>query len=681
MYIDWGTFNRCQLKSGRDKSCHTRREILFYHHQKNMMQIRQFLRGSKPTLLMLVVQFAYAAVNVFYTLSTSEGMSPNVIVAYRYIFATVFMVPLAIVSERGSLNQNLYVKSLSLSSATLASTMFNLVPAVTFVLAICFRLEKAGIGTLAGKAKVIGTVIGIGGAMVLTLYKGPEIKMLSTHIDLLKHIHTHGKEVHHLTPSHASQVLGCLLALASCFSFALWLIVQAKMIAAYPYPYSCTALMTITAAIQSTVFALCVEKDWSQWKLGWDVRLLTVAYAGIVASGLMVFVTSWCVRMRGPLFVSAFNPLMTLLVALAESEFLQEKLHLGSVLGAALIVFGLYGVLWGKGKEIKKVSQPSPIKSTEESETMNKTGVTSPTSISGAHKTDVDLSIENLEINAPSSGQASSICQNHQVNDPEMRMKFSDWLHDLKPTLIMVVVHIATAGIQVLYKLVASDGMNPGILIAYRYSIGSAFMVPLALVLERDGWAKITWMVVLLGFFSGFLGGSLCQILSVKAISLSSATLVATMFNLVPAVTFIFAISFGLERARVGTLAGKAKGTVVSGLVIILTSWCVRMRGPLFVSVFNPLMALIVAIAGSTLLDEKLHLGSIIGGILIVCGLYTALWGKGKEINKTTQLYPSTIINTDATASGAKNHEEISTTDGDLRDILAHGNQSNRDAV
>lgn len=47
----------------------------------------------------------------------------------------------------------------------------------------------------------------------------------------------------------------------------------------YPCYYSSTALTCIMAAIQSTVFALSLEKDWSQWKLGWNVRLLTVAFA------------------------------------------------------------------------------------------------------------------------------------------------------------------------------------------------------------------------------------------------------------------------------------------------------------------------------------------------------------------------------------------------------------------
>jgi hypothetical protein len=60
-------------------------------------------------------------------------------------------------------------------------------------------------------------------------------------------------------------------------------------------------------------------------------------------------------------------------------------------------------------------------------------------------------------------------------------------------------------------------------------------------------------------------------------------------------------------------------------------AWCVQQRGPLFVSVFSPLMLLIVAVLSSLLLGEKLHLGTAMGAVLIVMGLYAVLWGKGRE--------------------------------------------------
>ncbi|XP_019053756.1 PREDICTED: WAT1-related protein At1g68170 [Nelumbo nucifera] len=345
------------------------------------------VHGLKPAMVMVLVQVVFAGVNVFYKLAAIDGMSLRVLVAYRYLFATVFLAPLAFFVERktrpkltrmvllqaflcglfgGTLAQNLYVASLALTSATFASAMSNLIPAITFIMAVAFGLERLNIRTMVGKAKVVGTLLGISGAMILTFYKGVEINLWSSKVDLTHRIH-HG----HVAESHAesgNRVLGSLLAVASCFSYAIWLIIQTKMSERYPCQYSSTALMCVMGSIQAVVFALCMERDWSQWKLGWNIRLFTVAYSGIFASGLVVSLIAWGVMVRGPLFVSVFNPLMLVLVALMGSILLNEKLHLGSVIGAALIVCGLYVVLWGKGKEMKRMARLMPSKSSRESE-------------------------------------------------------------------------------------------------------------------------------------------------------------------------------------------------------------------------------------------------------------------------------------------------------------------------
>ncbi|CAL1385492.1 unnamed protein product [Linum trigynum] len=335
--------------------------------------MRERVEEMKPAAVMVVVQVAFAGVNIFYKLAANDGMSLKIIVAYRFLFAAAFMVPLALALERkkqpkfrwsilfhaficglfgGSLAQNLYLASLSLTSPTFASAMANLVPAITFLLAVTFRIERLGLGSVGGKAKLVGTLIGIGGAMLLTLYKGAVIDIWSTHVDLL-HSPPHSAGGH-VAAEHQNRGLGALFAIGSCCSYALWLIVQAKMGEKYPCPYSATALMCVMGSIQAIVYALCSERDWNQWKLGWNVRLLSVAYCGIVASGLMVTVIAWCVKKRGPLFVSIFNPLMLVCVAVASNLLLDEKLHLGSVMGGTLIIFGLYLVIWGKGKEMDK---------------------------------------------------------------------------------------------------------------------------------------------------------------------------------------------------------------------------------------------------------------------------------------------------------------------------------------
>ncbi|KAA3482213.1 WAT1-related protein isoform X1 [Gossypium australe] len=76
-------------------------------------------------------------------------------------------------------------------------------------------------------------------------------------------------------------------------------------------------------------------------------------WQGILGSGLMFSLVAWCVRLKGPLYASVFNPLLLVLVAFAGSFFLEENLYIGSIMGAVLIVMGLYIVLWGKGKEME----------------------------------------------------------------------------------------------------------------------------------------------------------------------------------------------------------------------------------------------------------------------------------------------------------------------------------------
>ncbi|KAL8540651.1 hypothetical protein ACS0TY_002044 [Phlomoides rotata] len=347
-------------------------------------KISNILHGSKPTLLMILVQITLTIVNIGYKLALNDGMPISVLVAYRFMFGAAFIVPVAFFVERkkrpkltrrtilygflcglfgGALGQNLYLKSLDLTSATYISAMTNLVPAMTFVIAICLRLERLEWNSLAGKAKVFGTLLGIAGAMLLTFYKGPQMTPWKTNINLLQT--TLSQHHHHLnkgqTPNSHNLVLGALLGIASCACYSLWLIIQAKAAEHYPCPYSITAMMTVWASIQGVVFALCTEHhDWSNWLLGWNIRLLTVVVAGILGSGMMFTLIAWTVRMRGPLFVSIFNPLLLVMVAIAGSLFLQEKLHLGMVLGGILIIGGLYVVLWGKGKELKKVSQLMP---------------------------------------------------------------------------------------------------------------------------------------------------------------------------------------------------------------------------------------------------------------------------------------------------------------------------------
>ncbi|KAL5054607.1 hypothetical protein RYX36_035289 [Vicia faba] len=294
----------------------------------------------KPALLMVLVQIVFSACNVLYKLAIFNGMSTIVIAAYRLAFAAITTIPLALIFERKRPQMTWRVFYLSLLSGL-------------------FALEKLNWAAPAGKAKVAGTIVGLVGALVLTFYKGVEFDIWPFKINLLD---PKDRELGHVTDS-TTELLGVLCAVVSCVCFSIWLIIQAKISEVYPCPQSSIALMSVIGTIQCVILGFIVERDLNQWKLGWDIRLLTVAFSGIGASGLMILAMAWVVQAKGPLYASAFNPLLLFIVAIVASMVLDEKLNLGSLLGGVLIVCGLYTVLWGKGRETqkKKIAQaPSP---------------------------------------------------------------------------------------------------------------------------------------------------------------------------------------------------------------------------------------------------------------------------------------------------------------------------------
>ncbi|KAM0949727.1 putative EamA domain-containing protein [Dioscorea sansibarensis] len=72
-------------------------------------------------------------------------------------------------------------------------------------------------------------------------------------------------------------------------------------------------------------------------------------------------------------------------------------------------------------------------------------------------------------------------------------------------------------------------------------------------------------------------------------------------------------------------------GIVCSGLIIFIQLWCTEEKGPVFVAMFNPLSTIMVAFLAYFALGERLYMGSILGGIIIIIGLFLVLWGKEND--------------------------------------------------
>ncbi|XP_077217488.1 WAT1-related protein At5g40240-like isoform X3 [Tasmannia lanceolata] len=76
--------------------------------------------------------------------------------------------------------------------------------------------------------------------------------------------------------------------------------------------------------------------------------------------------------------------------------------------------------------------------------------------------------------------------------------------------------------------------------------------------------------------------------------------------------------------------------SAVFGGVITCTvqTWCIHKKGPVFVAMFKPLRIAIAAIMGTIFLGDTLHLGSVIGAVIIAVGFYGVIWGQTREEKK-----------------------------------------------
>ncbi|XP_004302299.1 PREDICTED: WAT1-related protein At1g09380 [Fragaria vesca subsp. vesca] len=324
------------------------------------------------------------------------------------------------------------------------------------------------------------------------------------------------------------------------------------------------------------------------------------------------------------------------------------------------------------------------------------------------------------------------------------------------PFLAMVFVQACYAGMNITSKLALEAEMSPLVLVAYRQVFATLAIAPFAYWMEWKTRPQITMPILFQIFLCSLTGATANQVLYFVGLNKSSATVACALTNTLPAMTFILAVLFRQESAKMKSKAGLAKvmGTAVcvcgamilsfyhgknigigeskihwsyaqkmgesssgnnansfvgpilvlvstlgwamwfiiqakvsdsfpapytsttlmclmaslecgliavsvehnaqawaltnpmkltaglysgimgSAVAFFFTSWCIQRKGPLYVSVFSPLLLIIVAVSSWALLDEKLYLGTALGSILIVAGLYSVLWGKTRETAK-----------------------------------------------
>ncbi|XP_074589544.1 WAT1-related protein At3g30340-like [Curcuma longa] len=326
-------------------------------------------RRCRPVLVMLAIDAAFAVMNIMIKKALDAGTNKLVLITLRQLVAAIVLAPIAYFRERkmrpkltteicvhlffsaalgAALTQYLFLVGLQYTSATFACAFANILPVLTFFMALLFRLETLNLKQAVGISKAGGAVVCIAGALVLSLYKGVALTKAAAGG------HTGGGGGGYSSRQRATAT--CTL-FAACLCYASWFLVQSKVGKKYPAIYSGAALTFLISFLQAAALSLVLQRGFSMWLLKSKLAIATVLYSGVVGSGIGFLAMSWCVEKRGPLFAAAFTPLIQILVAVIDTSLLHTPLYLGSVLGSALVIAGLYFVLWGKSKEAQTQTQ------------------------------------------------------------------------------------------------------------------------------------------------------------------------------------------------------------------------------------------------------------------------------------------------------------------------------------
>ncbi|CAK8576371.1 unnamed protein product [Lathyrus sativus] len=127
------------------------------------------------------------------------------------------------------MKEGFYLVGLDNTSPTFASAMQNSVPALTFLMAVILRYERLRLNRINGIAKILGVLASVGGASIITLYKGPTIYAPESRLAV------HQRRFLFLFEEANGKILGLggIFLFGHCLSWSGWIVMQAFVLKNY----------------------------------------------------------------------------------------------------------------------------------------------------------------------------------------------------------------------------------------------------------------------------------------------------------------------------------------------------------------------------------------------------------------------------------------------------------------
>ncbi|CAM6129380.1 unnamed protein product [Calypogeia fissa] len=328
-----------------------------------------FGERTRVHLALMTVQFGYGGYYVLTKAAMTSGFDRFVFAVYRELIGLAILTPLAYFTERPArsaftvpvclyisglgfvgifLQQTLFLSGLSYTNTGFAAAMQNAIPVFTFLIAVICRYEVIRLNKIDGCAKLMGILICVLGAVIMSLYKGP-IVLGSEPSDTGDMTHPTSWLTSRLAVYGVDNwQIGSLCLVLNCFSMGVYTNLQVPTLRMFPSPVSITAGSIFVGTVALIITGIFTVSDASRWVIKQPGNIASVVYAGFVASGLNFTLQTWANQKSGPTLLAAYIPLQTVFSVVLGLIVLDDPLYLGSLIGAILILTGLYLVVWGQ---------------------------------------------------------------------------------------------------------------------------------------------------------------------------------------------------------------------------------------------------------------------------------------------------------------------------------------------
>ncbi|KAK9143024.1 hypothetical protein Syun_012424 [Stephania yunnanensis] len=287
-----------------------------------MMMNSEYLRELAVLVGLVSIQLVVAVYGVLTSRVMALGLSPYFLIIYGSFATFLFYSPVAFIFERPSVTNG---NRISYGKPSL----------------ICVTFEKVNLKCWYSRTKILGTLLCIIGAILMSFLHASASKSIST------------------SPTDAAsaidkdKIIGTLCLMSAVIIFSSLVVLQAAIVAEFPAPISICAVTAFIGSVLTAILKLFQEHnleitspfistgkvilfallddhvDMGRPNSAYGLYGLSASqYGGIVGGGCNSF-GSWAMKAKGPVFVSTFSPIGTVFSITISAVTLGDIIALG----------------------------------------------------------------------------------------------------------------------------------------------------------------------------------------------------------------------------------------------------------------------------------------------------------------------------------------------------------------